>query len=66
MRPYSQMQPDTKIAQLCNFNKRIRESERSLEILKEWGLKLEENLVRLSGRRINAQELYINDKLTKM
>lgn len=60
MRPYSQMGPQARIESLRSLNQRLRDSPRSMAILREWGFQLDEELIRVSGRQLDPLKVLFN------
>lgn len=58
MKPYSQMVPRIRQERLLAYNKRIRSTEESMRVLKEWELDLDRQLVQFEGHRLRPEILY--------
>lgn len=61
MRPFTAMNPGTRIDRLLEFNKRLYAQKDSMDTLNEWQLNLERDLVRITGRQIAPQKLNLGD-----
>lgn len=62
MKPYSQMVPNTRISRILDYNRRIQTTNNSIEVIREWNLGLDRDLVRIDGRRINAETLFFGQR----
>lgn len=64
MKPYSQMVPRTRMQRLLDYNKRVASAPASVEVLKEWNLDLDRQLVQIDGHRLKPEQLVFGDDRT--
>lgn len=57
MKPYSQMVPRTRRERLLAYNKRVQQTPDSSQVLQEWHLKLDNQLVEVEGHRLKNETL---------
>lgn len=57
MKPYSQMVPRIRKQRLLDYNKRVRETEKSMEVLREWNLSIQPKLIDVEGHKLKAEQL---------
>lgn len=64
MKPYSQMVPRTRIQRLIDYNRRIQTTPASVDVLKEWNLDLDRQLVQIDGHRLKPEQLLFGEGRT--
>lgn len=52
---YTRLNPDSRVKQLHKFNKRIQSTKASTDVLDEWNMKLEQELVSIPGRELPSE-----------
>lgn len=57
MAEYTRVSPSLRIAKLLEFNQRLQNTPQSMDILREWQVKLDKNLVEVPGRQLNLQKI---------
>lgn len=57
MKPYSQMVPRIRRERLLAYNTRIRNTRESIQVLNEWELDLERNLIEINGHKLKSEIL---------
>lgn len=57
MKPYSQMIPRTRKQRLLDYNSRVRNTAKSVQVLEEWNLQLDKNLIEFDGHRLKPERL---------
>lgn len=58
LKPYAQMQPQTRRQRLIDFSNRIRGSEENARIREEFGLEMNSDLVQVDAHVIDGEKLY--------
>lgn len=58
MKPYSQMVPRIRQERLLAYNNRIRGAKESMQVLQEWELDLDRQLVQFEGHRLRPETLF--------
>lgn len=66
MKPYTQMNPRTRRERLLKFIQRIYETDRCIEKLNDWNLKLEKNLVRVSAFQLPGRGMQFGANYQKV
>lgn len=64
MKPYAQMNARVKKDRLLAFNRRIQDTEASRIVFNEWELELDQELIKISGVRLNAERLDFGNNRT--
>lgn len=54
---YTRLSPDERVKQLKKFNNRIQSTPASINVLKEWKMELEDQLVQIPGRELQAEAI---------
>lgn len=57
MKPYAQMNPQTKQQRLLAYNQRIHRTNESKAVFDEWELQIDRELVQISGIRLKSETL---------
>lgn len=57
MKPYSQMVPRTRKQRLLDYNHRIRNTQESMQVVREWDLDLDPKLIEFDGHRLKPERL---------
>lgn len=57
MKPYSQMVPRTRKERILAYNHRLQTTEKSMEVIHDWNLQLDRQLVQINGWRIKPETL---------
>ncbi|XP_055323225.1 protein aubergine-like [Sitodiplosis mosellana] len=57
MKPYSQMVPRVRKERLLAYNNRVRTTEKSISVLREWNLDLDPRLVDVEGHKLAPERL---------
>lgn len=57
LKPYTQMNPRTRRERLLKFIQRIYETSRCTEVLNEWKLELEKNLVQVPAFKLPGRKM---------
>ena len=61
MADYTRMSVERRMDRLRIFNTRLQQTESSVQVLKDWNMKLDNNLVELSGRILDPQKIVFNE-----
>lgn len=61
MKPYSQMVPRVRKQRLLDYNRRVHNTKDSIDVMKEWNLNLERNLIEFEGHRLKPERLLFGD-----
>lgn len=64
MKPYSQMIPRTRMGRLLDYNRRVQSTPASVDVLKEWNLDLDRQLVQIDGHRLKPEILVFGEGRT--
>lgn len=57
MATHTRMLPQPRVTKLLAFNQRLKKTEQSVQVFREWSLALDSNLVRVPGRVFEAQDI---------
>lgn len=66
MKPYSQMIPRTRKERILAYNNRVRSTPESIEVIKQWNLGLENQLLDVEGHRLKAETLIFGNRREHM
>lgn len=58
MKPYSQMVCRTRKERLLAYSNRVRNTNDSIAVLREWNLDLDSNLINVEGHKLKSETLY--------
>lgn len=61
MKPYSQMIPRTRKQRLLEYNTRVRQTQESIDVLTEWNLGLDRNLIEFEGHKLKPERLLFGE-----
>lgn len=61
MKPYSQMVPRTRQQRLLDYNRRVHNTKASIDVLKEWNLDLDRQLIEVEGHRLKPERLLFGE-----
>lgn len=62
MKPYSQMIPRTRKQRLLDYNNRVRNTTKSMQVLEEWNLQLDRKLIEFEGHRLKPERLLFGNQ----
>lgn len=60
---YTRLSPDDRVKQLLKFNKRIQSTPDSVNVLTEWKMELEDQLVTIPGRELLAESILFGSNM---
>lgn len=63
MAEHTRQIPSTRIDKLIAFNRRLSSNDESMMILKEWGIKLDSNMVEITGRILDAGSIIFGNNV---
>ena len=61
---HTRINPDKRMQRLMDFNKRLQTSKESAQVLDEWNMKLDTNLVEFSGRQLPQEYMLFGNKVS--
>ena len=61
MADYTRMSVERRIDRLRIFNSRLQQTEASVQVLNDWNMTLDKNLVELNGRVLDPQKIVFSD-----
>lgn len=62
MKPFSQMIPRTRKERIIAYNNRIRGTQKSMDVITEWNLRLQNRLLEVDGHRLKAETLIFGNR----
>lgn len=62
MKPYSQMMPRNRKERILAYNNRVRSTKESMDVIREWNLGLQSELLAVDGHRMPAEILTFGNR----